>query len=142
MTDINISTTNDPKPLPICIRCRESLINDYHIIPMIVLEYFEAKKASQTKNDSKEPISHLLKCPKCIKWLHDVTPKDILSRQKRITEYCCASMYCAVEETKSNDIKISFTMYRNEDPCWMIEGKDTFISFCPWCGLKLPDVSF
>jgi len=49
-------------------------------------------------------------------------------------------MYVAIEEPA--DIRISFEMFRGEDPCWKIEGKHTFASYCPWCGQKLPSKPF
>jgi hypothetical protein len=52
-------------------------------------------------------------------------------------------MFVAVEEADSRDKnKITFELFRGEDPCWMIDGRRSFISFCPWCGKKLPDHPF
>jgi hypothetical protein len=52
-------------------------------------------------------------------------------------------MFCAVEEAgQRHEPKFEFTMYRGEDPCWMIDGKTTFASFCPWCGQRLPNRPF
>jgi hypothetical protein len=33
-------------------------------------------------------------------------------------------------------------MFRGEDPCWEIDGKNAFAVYCPWCGTKLPDGPF
>ncbi len=112
---------------------------------MIALEYFEARKLFSVSGEKTEDdsLDHLLKCPKCREWFHEIVPAKILKRQKRITQYCCASMYCAVEEhSNKKDLKIKFTMFRGEDPCWLIDGKNTFIIFCPWCGKKLPEKPF
>jgi hypothetical protein len=51
-------------------------------------------------------------------------------------------MFVAVEEPKNKKSKITFYMFRGEDPCWQIEGVMTFISYCPWCGKKMPEKPF
>ena len=71
-----------------------------------------------------------------------VVPPETLRRQSRLIRYCCASMYVAIEEPHGADIRISFEMYRGEDPCWKIDGKPTFAAYCPWCGQKLPSKPF
>jgi hypothetical protein len=66
-----------------------------------------------------------------------------MRRQKRLTEYCCAGMFVAVENPEGHTTnRITFEMFRGEDPCWMIDGVQSFISYCPWCGKKLPDQPF
>jgi hypothetical protein len=48
----------------------------------------------------------------------------------------------AVELAQLGDRKRVAKVFRNEDPCWQINGHDTFASYCPWCGTKLPDHPF
>ena len=145
MNDIDITSTNETEPLPICRRSREGLVSKYHLVEMIALEYFEARKTHGKGEQDPEDVSlaHLLKCPKCRDWFYEAVPSEILKRQKRLTQYCCAGMFCAVEENKErNQPEVEFTLFRGEDPCWLIDGKQSCISFCPWCGEKLPEKPF
>lgn len=137
MEEIQVET--EEQILPICRRNREELIAKYHFVEMIALIYFRTDNTETINKD----VQHLKKCPKCIKWLHEVTPKEIIKRQKRLSEYCCVGFFSAVEEYKQNmEARIEFTMFRGEDPCWMISKKYSFIKYCPWCGTKLPDRAF
>ena len=52
-------------------------------------------------------------------------------------------MFVAFEESDArNKNRVTFELFRGEDPCWMIDGIRGFISFCPWYGKKLPDKPF
>jgi hypothetical protein len=52
-------------------------------------------------------------------------------------------MFTAIEEANGpNTNKITFEMFRGEDAWWMIDGIRSFISYCPWCGKKLPGQPF
>jgi hypothetical protein len=52
-------------------------------------------------------------------------------------------MFVATEEYKERGkTRISFELFRGEDPCWLIDGNRAFITYCPWCGKKLPDKPF
>jgi hypothetical protein len=75
--------------------------------------------------------------------MHSVIPESVLRRQRRLTEYCCAGMFVAVEQVDGPITnRITFEMFRGEDPCWMIDDIHSFISYCPWCGKKLPKRPF
>ena len=81
--------------------------------------------------------------PKCRPWTSTIVPEPIYRRQATLVQYCCAGMYCAVEEhAERGGPQFSFVMFRGEDPCWQINGLNTFASYCPWCGEKLPDHPF
>jgi len=140
MNEIPIESKKETDTLPICRKSRKELVAKYHLVEMIALEYFNIKNLVHSDTEIPDKLlSHLIKCPKCIDWFHEITPKSVLKRQKRLTEYCCSGMFCAVEEHKERkQIKIEFTMFRGEDPCWIIDGKYAFISYCPWCGELLP----
>jgi len=67
----------------------------------------------------------------------------ICVRQREWLVNCCAGMFVAVEEAEGSVTnRITFEMFRGEDPCWMIDGIHSFISYCPWCGKKLPNRTF
>jgi hypothetical protein len=52
-------------------------------------------------------------------------------------------MYCAVEEHEERGTpRFSFFLFRDEDPCWQIDGQNAFAVYCPWCGRKLPNAPF
>jgi hypothetical protein len=85
-------------------------------------------------------LTHIRGCPECQIWLKNQVPVAIFERHERASHYCCFTMFVAVEEKGGN--RVTFELYRNEDPCWKIDGKRSFISFCPWCGSRLPDKPF
>jgi hypothetical protein len=145
MQTISLKDADGKDPLPICQRNRAWLTERYKDPEIITLRYFsdEVPVANNVKHDEGKVVKHIRECPKCREWFHFITPTNILQRQHRLSKYCCAGMFCAVEESTSRSTPcFSFTMFRGEDPCWMIEGISAFASYCPWCGKKLPNGPF
>jgi hypothetical protein len=135
-----ITEIDGSEPLPICRIQRGWLVERYKLEAMIALKFFSNDFDSTTEATA---IDHIRQCLKCREWIHRIIPEDVLRRQSRLARYCCASMFVAVEETGSHGKnKITFELFRGEDPCWKIGGVRSFISFCPWCGKKLPDKPF
>ena len=145
MRAIPISEPDGSEPLPICRAHREWLVSRYTREAMLALKFFsndEPVPEGDRQTDQKA-IDHVRKCPKCRAWLHSVVPPDVLRRQSRLTRYCCAGMFVAMEEAdEMTKNRVTFEMFRGEDPCWRIDGKRTFASYCPWCGKKLPEKPF
>ena len=144
MKNISITDADGKDPLPICQANRQWMIDYYKLPEMILIRYFsdDVPVQDQKKIEESKATKHIRECPRCREWIHTIAPKDIVTRQARLTKYCCAGMFVAVEEAnKESDNQISFTMFRDEDPCWMINGKG-FVSYCPWCGKKLPEKPF
>ena len=145
MRTIPILEPNGEEPLPICRHNRDWLVSRYRVEAVIALKYLsdEPIVSDSEKDSDSKAVDHIRKCPKCRAWVHHVVPKDIFIRQSRMVKYCCSGMFVACEEYKERDKnRITFDLYRGEDPCWMIDGKRSFISFCPWCGKKLPERPF
>jgi hypothetical protein len=95
------------------------------------------------KSEEDHSIKHLRECPTCRAWVSTIVSEEHYRRQARLARYCCAGMFCAVEEYESRQTpRFSFLMFRGEDPCWQIDGKDAFAVYCPWCGTKLPNSPF
>ena len=145
MAAISILEPDGSEPLAICRGQREWLVSRYKSEPSIALKFFrdEAPVPEGDRHTDEKSIDHVRKCPKCRAWIHSVVPADVLRRQSRLARYCCAGMFVAVEEadeTRTN--RVTFEMFRGEDPCWMFDGKRTFASYCPWCGKKLPHKPF
>lgn len=133
MSDISIFEIDGSEPLPICRMQREWLIDTYKLLPSIAHWFFSDDA------HSSQAIKHVRECEKCREWIHRVIPKDVLRRQSRLVRYCCAGMFVAVEETGPHGKrKIDFGISRGE-PYWTIGGPHGHISYCPWCGKKLPD---
>ena len=136
MSDIKKSTTNETEIFPACLKAREELIDNYKLVEIIAHEYFKA-------TEKPEAFNHLMQCSKCKEWFNEIIPPRVLKRQKQMARYCCASMYCAVMEHEESKLpKIEFSLNRDNDPCWIISFKSTYISYCPWCGKKLPNAPF
>jgi hypothetical protein len=129
--------------LPICRANREWVVSRYRDFSMIALWFFrdDLPIAEADRATDQKAMRHLRSCPKCRNWLHFVVPEDVLQRQYRLTRYCCAGMFVALEESDAPN-RVSFELFRGEDPCWMIDGYRSFASFCPWCGSKLPNKPF
>ena len=142
---IPLNNADGSEGLPICRAQREWLTTHYQLEPLIALKFFSGilPVIENEPAAANAAIEHVRKCPKCREWFHSVIPADVLHRQSRLSRYCCPGMFVAVEESGArNKNKITFELYRGEDPCWMIGGVRSFISFCPWCGKKLPDKPF
>lgn len=145
MSSIPLLEADGSEALPLCRAQREWLVSRYRDEPMIALKFFsdglpvaEHDAATDTK-----AIQHVRQCPKCRAWFHRVVPDDILRRQHRLTRYCCASMFVAVEEASPTSAdRVSFELFRGEDPCWKLGDAMSFLSYCPWCGKQLPDRPF
>ena len=87
-------------------------------------------------------FEHLESCASCTEWFHSIVPNKALKRQARMLRYCCSAMFVAVEELDELKNRFIYSLFRGEDVCWRIDGKQTFASYCPWCGQKLPDKPF
>lgn len=133
---------------PNCREIREYLqAGDFNLsAPGLVTAFYQAK-AREIKMEGlyyygqDKVKAHLLVCPACEIWLTKVVPEEILKRQKRLAKYCCAGLFCAVEENEVRGYnRVSFSMERGEDPMWRFE--KTPISYCPWCGGQLPNVPY
>ncbi|MCL6532123.1 MAG: hypothetical protein K6U12_02435 [Armatimonadetes bacterium] len=133
------------EPLPICRAHREWVISRYRDEAMIAYWYYadDLPVGYADAHTDQHALKHIRNCPKCRAWIHAVIPSEVLRRQRRLSRYCCAAMFVAVEEYKLHRVpRIRFTMFRGEDPCWMIEDYAAFLRFCPWCGKPLPDAPF
>ena len=142
---IPLADADGREPLPICRRNREWLIGYYTSPEAIVLRFFaDAVPVRQRdKGEEAQSVKHLRECPRCRPWVSTIVSPERYRRQARLALYCCAGMFCAVEEHESRDTpRFSFTVFRGEDPCWQIDGKNAFAVYCPWCGTKLPAAPF
>jgi hypothetical protein len=145
MNSIPLADADDSEGLPICRAQREWLVSRYKLEPMIALKFFsdELPLSEGDANTDAKAIERVRRCPKCRNWLHSIVSEDVLRRQSRLSRYCCAGMFVACEEPDArNKNRVTFELFRGEDPCWMIDGVRSFISFCPWCGKKLPHKPF
>jgi hypothetical protein len=96
----------------------------------------------QSSADASPVRAHVAACAACRDWIDARVPADVMRRQTRLSRYCCACMFGAVEEADpKDDVVVAFTMIR-DDPCWMIDGKQAYATHCPWCGQALPDRPF
>lgn len=142
---IPLNDADGSESLPICRAQREWLVTRYKLESAIALKFFtdDLPVAQGDRHTDAHAIEHVRRCPRCRDWLHAAVPPDVLRRQRRLSRYCCAGMFTAIEEANGpNKNKITFEMFRGEDACWMIDGIRSFISYCPWCGKKLPGQPF
>ncbi|ALN58193.1 hypothetical protein GLE_2845 [Lysobacter enzymogenes] len=83
---------------------------------------------------------HIADCPHCRPW-RDARDPARAAWRARTARYCCAAMFEAVNEPRARPT-FSFALFRNEDPCWRIDGQWSFARYCPWCGKPLPERAF
>jgi len=94
-------------------------------------------------NEADAAFEHMEACVSCTEWFYKTVPREALKRQARMLRYCCSGMFVAVEEPdRYSRNQFTYSLFRGEDVCWRIDGKQTFANYCPWCGLKLPDKPF
>jgi hypothetical protein len=145
MNAIPTKDADGKDPIPMCLAHRDWLIGYYKVPEMIALRYFvgDLPVQDQKRSEEAKAVKHLRECPKCSAWVATIVPPDMFRRQSRQAKYCCAGMFCAVEEPgHRGSPQITFSLFRGEDPCWQIDGKNAFLRFCPWCGKKLPEKPF
>jgi len=143
MNEISITEPDGKEPLGICRSHRAWLVDRYKIDSMVALCYYSDEPPVSERNADADAKAkkHIRTCPKCRSWIHYAIPAPVMRRQQRLSQYCCAGMFVAVEEP-ANKVRIDFELFRGEDPCWKIDGHRSFMSFCPWCGRKLPPKPF
>ena len=54
------------------------------------------------KSEEDHSIKHLRECPRCRVWVSTIVSEEHYRRQARLARYCCAGMFCAVEEYESH----------------------------------------
>jgi hypothetical protein len=127
---------------PVCAAIRAEISKSPSNVALI-LEAYRDRKEGRRNGGLKD---HLVDCESCLNWLGTQVEERFLIRAKKAAEYCCSSMYVAVEETKSgkDEIKgtgkeqVRFSLWRGEDPRWTIGSRGCVITHCPWCGNRLP----
>jgi len=121
------------------------MIDQYKDDAMAALWYYsdEPPVSDRDLEADQKAKSHIRTCPMCRAWIHSAIPDNVMRRQQRLSRYCCAGMFVSTEEyERYGRVRIFFELFRGEDPCWFIDGIRTIISYCPWCGKKLPAKPF
>ncbi len=145
MADPPIKDADGREAMRLCRAHRQWLVGQYRLGEMIVLRYFSHGTAGTSDNDDAESgaWAHFEECAACRAWISAIVPPSVYLGQSRLARYCCAAMFCAVEEWKERGRpRFEFSMFRGEDPCWKIDDAHSFARYCPWCGKKLPDGPF
>lgn len=111
-----------------------------------LLEVYRARKEGRQLSGV---YGHLLNCASCRTWIRDQIPEPYYVRAMESADYCCMSMYMAVVETRPGREfrpgmveRIRFSLWRGEDPQWLMGTGTAGIRHCPWCGKSLPDAPF
>jgi hypothetical protein len=131
---------------PACIDVRKFLsAAPYRDAHNLALWFLERKRhiRGESTDASHAAFAHLESCASCMVWFNSVVPAQVFTRQSRMVQYCCPSMFVATEEAEQRRTnRFSYSLFRGEDVCWQIDGKNTFARFCPWCGKILPTHPF
>lgn len=91
----------------------------------------------------KKVCNTLQTCKSCQSWLKERVPDDEEARLTRLEKYCCPVMCGAVEHEELHVQQIYF----QGDVTWAVMnfesvGGNLLISYCPWCGSKMPNKPF
>jgi len=94
----------------------------------------------------REDVRHVQNCESCRAWVSGKIPPKEIDRMKRLKQYCCPVMYGAVEQEGYDEISLRLVNFQG-DPVWAISNFDTvggnlLVSYCPWCGTKMPKKQF
>lgn len=133
-----------------CTRTRKILLGwDAFKILVPMIYYGTDGIPNDATVESEKAVKHAQSCIKCKCWLREQSDPEAMERMGKIQNYCCVMMFSAVEEAVSNEeLKISYTSSFQGQPVWFAEvpdrvvGGGNLISYCPWCGSKLPDKPF
>lgn len=110
-------------------------------------------QALSARNNGQPPpgiLGHLSNCTSCQEWFKDEIGEQRFVRLQRAAEYCCMSMYIAVEESElasesahwERREKVRGFSSRDNEWRWTIGPSNSYIFYCPWCGKHLPDEPF
>jgi hypothetical protein len=121
---------------------RNSGIDEDHdsLLRLALDQIIEIEDGMFNNAPAEEAARHIAACEECQSWVDEVWPERALARD-RLKKYCCSHMMAAVTQA-DEPIRFSFCMFRGEDACWCINENFSFASYCPWCGLPLPDGPF
>ena len=142
----------------ICKEAQTWLDRHYSIGHSIALRYFSTECTGRiNKHDFDSTtdmalLAHVKECSNCYAWIVARVGPALLERQKRLTQYCCAILFGAVEEPEGDNLKISLTPNPQRDGGhnWRLslvsDSGDTnslIINYCPFCGklVKTADYS-
>ena len=94
----------------------------------------------------QESVRHAQTCESCRSWLKGIVPLDEEDRLSRLEKYCCPVMFGAVEYKDEDELHIRLLQFQGES-VWAITnfgtiGGSLLISYCPWCGSKMPNENF
>lgn len=132
---------------PKCVAMREQVSTSRFKAGLLLEAYRDRKEGWRHGDKVKE---HFVECEYCLAWLGQQVDERFYIRAKNAAEYCCLSMYMAVEETDAGKEvvagtfkeRVRFSLWRGEDPRWTIGLNGCDISHCPWCGKRLPNSAF
>lgn len=94
----------------------------------------------------KGSVLHVQTCESCRSWLKGKVPANVDSRLSTLEKYCCPVMYGAVEHHEDGGLQVRLINFQG-DPTWAVMnfesvGGNLLISYCPWCGSKMPNKPF
>ena len=140
-----------------CRVAREWITTHYddRIIPLRVFSDHEVPRKNVSSFDPDEDarqVGHIRQCEACEDWLPTVCEPKWIDRQRRLSQYCCPSLFAAVEEPKPDRLPVKLRYYAPErwegSYAWELGvGQHTFgrrsliINYCPFCGelIRTPD---
>ena len=128
-----------------CSIVRDWMVAHYKDKAIVALRYFCDKEVPRMANDSfdskidNEVLDHLRSCESCKSWISKYSGVQLIERQRKLSLYCCPQMFSAAEEPKKIRIQISHTP--DSGMRWFMNG-ERIISYCPWCGARLPGQPF
>ena len=98
-----------------CLETRKYLIDWGPIESLAPLLYYGSDGfPNDGSKEGKELVAHLQSCDKCKDWLKGYATAEDFERMKRLIQYCCPQMFCAVEEPREHELSLKFVQFRDE----------------------------
>lgn len=139
----DVSEADGSMPPSDCKESRLRLVRTHMTADGLAFRFFSDEYVHPNFPEvERDAAVHVRGCSRCRDWIRRVVPVEAFARAERMSHYCCSWMFATTDEGDIRLPKMEFTMFRGEDPCWCIEGKNAFASFCPWCGKRLPNHPF
>ncbi len=144
-----LTNVDGSPPLQACTNARKWLQEHYPDPVIIAIQYYaDAQQRRSVGNGFDRALdathwTHLQNCSACKQWITAVAGTRDMHRQRRLSQYCCAGLFAAVEETGRGGLSIGLTRHSpaNYEGAhnWRLtvagdETRTLLINYCPFCG--------
>lgn len=114
--------------------------DDGFLLDLICRGGLENDQSFFVDHEADHAAHHVNECVACQENLFPDLFPELVKIQKRMARYCCVNMFDAITNPEAK-LRFQLTYFRDEE-VWSINEEFAWVSYCPWCGNKLPNKSF